>query len=319
MEGIAEGVEVSDDTCVYLHRRLDDGLIFYVGIGKGNRAFKYGRNEWWRRTADKHGLKVEVIEQGLTWEQACAIERELIATFRSPEWVGWAKLTNLTDGGDGTKGWNLHNPQGAKSAAEHAKKLASQIWSDPEFRSSHVRRLADASKRNWESPGYRNLMSEASKRTWEDPEMRKKLIEARRRNWENPEFRKAVVENSKRNWEDPELRKVMTEAIVDRWKDPSYRQKFSLAQRIGESGYRGVVKRANLWSARQKVNGHRHYIGEYPDPLRAAWARELFLFKMGYKLTALNFPEWWSTHTEDGDDYDTLREDVMDSVDLPPA
>jgi len=44
---------------VYLHSRLTDGVVFYVGMGTAKRAYsKAGRTSHWLRTVDKHGYEV---------------------------------------------------------------------------------------------------------------------------------------------------------------------------------------------------------------------------------------------------------------------
>lgn len=99
---------------VYEHRRTTDGLVFYVGKGKGRRAWSHnGRNSHWHRTVAKHGHTVEIVATGLTEPEAFRIEQELLAHHRyhqgheryhdarSADCV----LTNMTDGGEGASGY----------------------------------------------------------------------------------------------------------------------------------------------------------------------------------------------------------------------
>lgn len=89
---------------VYLHRKLDDKSIFYVGIGYLQRANDTSnRNRWWKNIVAKHGYEVEVLEVGLTWEQAAIKEIELIKLYGRRD-KGNGILVNLTDGGEGVKG-----------------------------------------------------------------------------------------------------------------------------------------------------------------------------------------------------------------------
>lgn len=50
---------------VYEHRRLDTNQLFYIGKGRGNRAYstKDRSNEWQKVCADAKGRKVEIIFQ----------------------------------------------------------------------------------------------------------------------------------------------------------------------------------------------------------------------------------------------------------------
>ena len=86
---------------VYIHYTLDN-KPFYVGKGKGNRAYhKHGRSTWWNRIVFKHGLIVEIQEYFLTEEEAFNREKSLIVTLKENKF----ELCNLTNGGDGTSGW----------------------------------------------------------------------------------------------------------------------------------------------------------------------------------------------------------------------
>lgn len=92
---------------MYIHRKRDSHKIFYVGIGSKKRAYDFyrSRNKVWsgivRRTGEPF---VEIVFSGLTWEQACRKEMRLIKLLgRVDNKTG--QLCNLTDGGDGTKGW----------------------------------------------------------------------------------------------------------------------------------------------------------------------------------------------------------------------
>jgi len=107
---------------VYEHWRndIEGGSCFYVGKGKGRRAFSL-------RTRGKHhkaiqkklatlGLEVEIriISQNMEEESAYAFERERIAHWREKG----ARLANYTDGGGGK--------YGHKRSEEWCKRAA--IW-----------------------------------------------------------------------------------------------------------------------------------------------------------------------------------------------
>lgn len=81
---------------VYLHRRKDNGDVFYVGKGFGKRAWKKtSRSEWWERVESKYGRTVEIYRDDLEEQEAFELEAELISKF------GRGRLCNLTDGGEG--------------------------------------------------------------------------------------------------------------------------------------------------------------------------------------------------------------------------
>lgn len=87
---------------VYRHRRLDNLEVFYIGIGKRKeRAYneRY-RNILWQRIVKKSGYKVEIIKEGISYDEAKELEIFLINEYgRLDKKTGC--LSNLTDGGDG--------------------------------------------------------------------------------------------------------------------------------------------------------------------------------------------------------------------------
>jgi len=121
--------------CVYTHSK-PNGDVFYVGKGTPARpSRKDGRNIWWHRTVEKHGsYKIDIVENMLTNEEAIELEMFLISEAKD---AGW-NLCNLTDGGEGLRGFNhseesrqkmkISNkgkaPKGHKLSEEHKAKLS---------------------------------------------------------------------------------------------------------------------------------------------------------------------------------------------------
>lgn len=98
---------------VYIHRRISDNKIFYVGKGCGERAWmKSNRSEWWKSVEKKHGRRVEIIFDNLLEKDAFQIEIDTILEF---QYFGHP-LTNLTRGGDG--------PAGLVFTDEHRAKIS---------------------------------------------------------------------------------------------------------------------------------------------------------------------------------------------------
>lgn len=97
---------------VYAHRRATDGGVFYIGKGKGRRAWgRTGRNPWWHHVNAKHGFTVEILRDQMPAPCALTLERITIAK------IGIANLANLTDGGGGILGWKHSDEARAKIAA----------------------------------------------------------------------------------------------------------------------------------------------------------------------------------------------------------
>lgn len=106
---------------VYAHERASDGKVFYIGKGRGNRAFtKSGRNRHWAHVVGKHGLNVRLIKSDMPEPCAFSLEMAMIAS------LGRENLCNLTDGGEGTSGYSLSDFQKEKLLAAWAKPVATR-------------------------------------------------------------------------------------------------------------------------------------------------------------------------------------------------
>jgi hypothetical protein len=92
---------------VYRHLRDDTDEVFYIGIGsdsKYKRAYDdKGRNRYWTCIFNKVGRSVEIIEDALTWEEACEREKYWIKFYGRKD-LKEGNLVNMTDGGDGGLG-----------------------------------------------------------------------------------------------------------------------------------------------------------------------------------------------------------------------
>ena len=94
---------MKNNTCVYIHKK-PNGDIFYVGIGSEKRPYeKFRKNIHWRNITNKYpNYIIEIIEQNLTWENACIIEKQLIENYGRK--CDGGVLCNITLGGDGAYG-----------------------------------------------------------------------------------------------------------------------------------------------------------------------------------------------------------------------
>jgi hypothetical protein len=81
---------------VYSHKSPINGEVFYVGKGKGKRAYSsQGRNQKWNELVSKHGFEVVIEKDNLTDLEANEAEKIVIMKY------GYHNLTNITIGGKG--------------------------------------------------------------------------------------------------------------------------------------------------------------------------------------------------------------------------
>lgn len=119
---------------IYEHWRPDRDECFYVGKGKGRRAYGMRqRNRWHQFIQEKMirlgtSVEIKIVFSGLTEGEAFALEVERIALWKSDG----ADLVNMTDGGEGASGCkkSLENRKkqsilmkGAPKSEEHKRKI----------------------------------------------------------------------------------------------------------------------------------------------------------------------------------------------------
>lgn len=88
---------------VYVWRIKDTNEVFYVGKGCGDRYKTIrGRNKFFLDMYNSHNCYVQIAYSGLDEETAYKIEYLLVQHFKTK-----GRLTNQTDGGDGTRGFKM--------------------------------------------------------------------------------------------------------------------------------------------------------------------------------------------------------------------
>lgn len=94
---------------VYRHIRLDKKIPFYIGIGSDEEGKYYrantedSRNKIWRDITSRAAYEVQIVLEGLSWEEACLKEIEFIEMYgRIDKKTG--TLANMTKGGEGVVG-----------------------------------------------------------------------------------------------------------------------------------------------------------------------------------------------------------------------
>ena len=122
---------------VYKHIRPDTNEVFYIGIGvRKNRINSHkSRNPLWKNIVNKYGMISEIIEDNLTWDDACSREQFWIKCYgRKNNNTGI--LSNMTDGGDGLSGFKhsdeskLKTSNSLKNNKEWVDKMKSKEYRD---------------------------------------------------------------------------------------------------------------------------------------------------------------------------------------------
>lgn len=69
-------------TCVYVHRRKDNNVVFYVGSGTISRStHKSGRNKNWHSIVNLVGFYTQVLKQELTKNEAFELENQMMKIY----------------------------------------------------------------------------------------------------------------------------------------------------------------------------------------------------------------------------------------------
>jgi hypothetical protein len=105
---------------VYHHINKLTDEVFYVGKGKGNRAYsKRSRSEMWHNIVNKYDYDVLIVESNLTDEESCNREIYWIVKIGRRN-LGLGPLVNFTDGGDGIGGYIFTEEVKQKMSESHS-------------------------------------------------------------------------------------------------------------------------------------------------------------------------------------------------------
>lgn len=119
---------------VYVHIRLDTGEIFYVGKGKGKRAWnRTHRTTHWSRVVKKYGRIVKILSDHEHEHEAYNEEIRVISELRSQG----LPLVNISNGGGGPSGRKLTDSQ---------KQRVSEVHKGKKLSPEHIKKLVDSHK-----------------------------------------------------------------------------------------------------------------------------------------------------------------------------
>ncbi|WP_065091492.1 NUMOD3 domain-containing DNA-binding protein [Rhizobium leucaenae] len=252
---------------------------FYVGKGKGNRAYDlYDRSGDFLAIHAEGGCTVEIVDWFIHESQAHAHEVELIEFYGRREFGGL--LVNKTDGGEGASGH-------VKSPETIEKWRAKNVG---RTRSDEVRaRMSEAKKGHVVSEEARAKLSAVNKKRFEDPEERErqrrislnmsaesraKLSAAGKLRMSDPLVRIRLSEIATGKQHTQETRAKISAARAGVPKSEETRASMRAAQRMKPPRglYKGVSVAGNKWRAIIYVDGRTQSIGTFTTPEAAARA-----------------------------------------------
>lgn len=255
---------------VYVHRRADNGEIFYVGKGSRNRfRTPRGRSPTWHEAVARHGFTAHVVEDGLTEAEAYEVERSFITTLRN---LGH-DLVNLSAGGTG-----VFQPKASTRARMSVRSKAK--WADPIWRT----KMEAALKASKADPSVRSRMAAGVAAAWANPETRTRQVAAIRKAHEDRDMIARRTETLILTLAKPEARQRKSEITTALYAKRDNRRLLAKATRVSNTdaapligidtreGPKGVryIARIRVWPRGEKYLGSFRTLGEAQRARRSA-------------------------------------------------
>ena len=163
----------------------EDGTPYYIGIGKPERPYTGRRSCGPPPPKDR----IIVLYEGLDWQTACDIEKNLIAFYGRKD-LGTGVLRNLTDGGEGVQGHRhtkeskekMSRASAGRRLTEESKKKISEAHRGENHYLYGKKHTEDSKKR----------MSESHRGSKHTDETKKKMSESRRGKKPSEETRRKI-------------------------------------------------------------------------------------------------------------------------------
>lgn len=175
---------------VYEHWRLDKDECFYVGKGKGGRAYSKSRNALWKKIVAKleqtgSAFEVRIVASGLSEEDAYSLEKERIVF-----WSNKVFLCNFTLGGEGWTGGShtdefkkriSDSHKGKVVSAETRARLSKSLKNNPRLKAARAGfKHSEESKQKMREVFKGRPKSEAHKQKLREANLGKKMTDKMR-------------------------------------------------------------------------------------------------------------------------------------------
>lgn len=260
------------DFYVYVNKKASDGEIFYVGKGRGRRAWTKKRNPFWQNVANKHGVLTEIVSSGLSEQEAFCHERKLIARF------GRSRLCNFTDGGEGASGyvWSeegrqkiSENLRGRLCPAETRRRLSEAHQGRPKT-AEQIRKQAEAIRGRKLSDTHKAALLLSLKGRPVSDETKAKLSKSNVGKTRSVETRRRLSEAHKGKAHSIETRKKMSDVRKNR--SPEEKHRIYAASRKGVSCSNGMrftsLTEATEWAKSTRGSADKSTIGKAASGVR---------------------------------------------------
>ena len=198
--------------CVYEHVSPSGKRYFGITSQSPERRWRadgsgYRQNPHFMNAIKKYGWENfahNVIQDGLTKEEACELEQELILRFG----------TNRMDAGYNRSYGGEHGKLGPESRKQISESVK-HLWNDPEYR----RHMSEAHKGQAHygrvyTEETRKKIGETVRKRCEDPEYRARLSESAKRRAQKPGEAERRSARSRKAWQNDESREKMLNALM---------------------------------------------------------------------------------------------------------
>ena len=185
---------------IYVHIRLDNNTVFYVGKGTKNRAYDLDRGDFHNGVRDKYGCRVEIIKDNLTESQAFRLESKMIKYYVLTLGYGapiegygdydhnLPYLTNFTWGGEGVSG---------RKHSEEEKQKMSKAKKGKKNSKEHNKNISKAKKGKKNSKEHNKNISKALKGIKLSEQTRRKMSESQKGRKNSEEHNKNISKATK--------------------------------------------------------------------------------------------------------------------------